>query len=243
MGKFEKEFRVTTSDADHNGNLKASSMFNYFQDIASLHADTMDFGFKDLEENNNFWVLSRFRMDIVRIPVWKEVLKVRTWPKGIHKLFALRDFEIEGADGEIIAKAVSNWLIVNIETRRPQRTDKFFSEHSTKFLRENAIEELPEKIELKGEMDIFGKFKLHYSDLDLNKHTNSGKYLEKCFDAFYEKCDENVAYKSFRINFLYESKPGDELEISSYNDKINHEFFVRGMKNGETVCFTARILY
>ena len=61
-----------------------------------------------------------------RYPGWGEEILVKTWPRGIERLFALRDFLITSRQGEVLGRVTSNWLLVDLTTRRPKRLEEVF---------------------------------------------------------------------------------------------------------------------
>ena len=74
----QHQLMVHSYDVDFNKHLTLTSLFNYFQEIAWEHAGVLRFGYEDLSENNQFWVLSRMRVEISRLPQWTENIKLIT---------------------------------------------------------------------------------------------------------------------------------------------------------------------
>ena len=54
-------------------------------------------------------------------------MTIRTWPSGIQRLFAMRDFQIEAEGGEILVAASYAYLIIDISARRPLRPEGILS--------------------------------------------------------------------------------------------------------------------
>jgi acyl-ACP thioesterase len=108
--QFEKEYHVHVYEMGPDGRVNLHSLFNYMQDIASDHAVTLGYGRDDLMKQNHFWVLSRMYARLVSWPVWNETVIVRTWPNGVDKLFAMRNYELMYKDGRKIGSASSSWL-------------------------------------------------------------------------------------------------------------------------------------
>lgn len=115
------EITIHSYEIDFKSRLNIFSLFNYFQEIAWEHAGILHFGLEDLSKRNLFWVLSRVRVEIDRLPQWNEKIKLVTYPRGIDGLFALRDYEIYDSNDNRIISASSSWLILNAQNRRPVR--------------------------------------------------------------------------------------------------------------------------
>ena len=90
---FEKNYSVTCGDSDYYKRLKLISLFNYIQNIASLHTKSMGIGIDDIGKVHGFaWVIIRIMVDIIRTPVWNEEIYMETWPSMQKKLEFERDF-------------------------------------------------------------------------------------------------------------------------------------------------------
>ena len=112
VSKFSKHYRITISDVDFMKKLKVSAAFNYFQEIAGLHAENLGIGFKTLEQKYGvFWVLTRMRVDFLRYPIWDEEIIVETWPQTPRKYSCTRDYLMKDCNGNIISRAVSQWVM------------------------------------------------------------------------------------------------------------------------------------
>lgn len=55
---YQETKTIRAYDVDFNNKIKISSVFNLLQDVASVHADLLGLGFKDLYKLDLGWVLS-----------------------------------------------------------------------------------------------------------------------------------------------------------------------------------------
>lgn len=213
LPKFEKTYRVHVYETGPNGKLSLFSLFNYMQDIASDHAETLGFGRNDLLKHNSFWVLSRLYAEIYSWPAWEDTVVLTTWPNGTDKLFALRNYVLKHPDGQILANATSSWLILDQQTRKIQRPEGFFPGFKLPQPGEFAVRNAT-KLEAADEQGLTNHcFRIKTSDLDINLHTNNAVYLRWISDSydlgFLMKNDP----QSVEINYLAESKHDEEISI------------------------------
>lgn len=211
---------VHSYEIDFNSRLNIFSLFNYFQEIAWEHAGLLHFGLEDLSKRNLFWVLSRVRVEIERLPLWTENITLITYPRGIDGLFALRDYEIYDSKGEIIIKASSSWLILNAQTRRPIRINDL----DLKFLTNDrsALSTNASKIaDVNGKPVSTDTLSVKSSDIDVNYHVNNARYIEWAFNTFPILQHHRHTLKSVEVNFLAEGKPDNILNIELYNISKN----------------------
>lgn len=223
---YERPYRVNTYEADASGRLSIPGLFNYLQDAAARHATELKFGREHLEQENRFWVLSRILVKIDIIPDWEEEIILRTWPSGVDKLFALRDFEIIGLNGKKYGGATSCWLMVSRQNRRPVRPDKLLEDMNMEMRKESFPERYPSKLPgLVNASYVSPVIPVRYSDLDINMHVNNVQYIKWVIDTYPLDFILGNEIKSAEVNYLSESVPGDEITVhvsEMENKKFNH---------------------
>jgi acyl-ACP thioesterase len=229
--QYEKEYPVHVYETGPDGKLTLYSLFNYMQDIASDHAIRLGFGRDDLMRDNRFWVLSRVYAVINRWPVWEETIMMRTWPNGTDKLFALRNYEVNYADGRHIASGTSSWLILDQTTKKVQRPDSILTRYNPNLHTENSPLRYAGKIDAASENGLVSPvFRIKVSDLDINLHTNNVRYLKWVNDSY--DLDFILKYypQSAEINYLAESRFDEEVLIRTSCENgnrclYNHSIF------------------
>jgi acyl-ACP thioesterase len=223
--QFEKEYRVHVYETGPDGMLNLYSLFNYMQDIASDHAIRLGFGRDDLMKDNRFWVLSRIYAVISEWPKWEDSIILTTWPNGTDKLFALRNYEVRYPDGRHIASGTSSWLILDLTTKKVQRPDSVLSTYNFDLHSESSPIRYATKIDPAADNSIESQtFRIKVSDLDVNLHTNNVRYLKWVSDSY----DLDFVMKNYpqsaEINYLAESKYGEEILIKTSVDNENDSF-------------------
>src|SRR5512140_3295510 len=86
---WEDDIFVRSYDVDSAGKLRLSSLFNYFQETAGKHATHLGAGYDVLRGLGLFWVLSRAKIRVHRLPAWGESVRLTTWPKGLDGVLFL----------------------------------------------------------------------------------------------------------------------------------------------------------
>ncbi|NVO09287.1 MAG: hypothetical protein HXX16_04920 [Bacteroidales bacterium] len=209
------DITVHSYDIDFNSRLNVFSLFNYFQEIAWEHAAILQFGLYDLSKKNLFWVLSRVRVEIVRLPKWAEKITLITYPRGIEGLFALRDYEIYDSKGSRIISGSSSWLILDAKNRRPIRLndpDLNFFINERRALSVNASK----VAEIKQNLIRVDNLVVKTSDIDLNHHVNNARYIEWAYNIFPLTFHKENMLKIVEVNFLAEGKENNDLCIELY---------------------------
>ena len=207
--QFEKTFEVLSFQIDPFGKLRFSSLGDLMQEVAWKHADSRDFG-QTLFDKGYMWVLSRMQIKVHQMPSWGDHIIVKTAGRGINKVFALREFLVEDSDGNIIAESMSAWLLLDVQSKRPQRPNhvlppELFSENVDPGL-------LPGKLDLGFDMEKSSELTVMPFDLDMNNHVNNVSYIRWVEDFCISK---GIAFSELLINYLSEAKLHDLITISS----------------------------
>lgn len=228
---WEESFKVRTFDVNINNRIKINSLTNFIQEAAANHATHLKVGRDHLMKENLFWVLSRAKFKVDRYPDLNEEIIVRTWPKGIDKLFFLRDLEILDSKKNIIANATTSWLVVDSVKIRPKRPS-IIRDRFNDYPEKEAIKEKLDKIPTVEDKNLCFKKIVRYTDLDVNNHMNNVKYVEQVLNCFTESFYKKHDITELQINFLKQCKYGNKIKI--YRKEIEkNKFYVEALKKGE----------
>lgn len=235
--RFETTFDVASYETDLGGKMSLFALFNRFQELAGAHAAHLQVGYDQLRKSNLVWILSRIKLEILSLPVWGDTVILATWPKGIDRLFAMRDFSLTGVRGGPLVLATSAWLLVDIEKQRPQRIE--ILPIDLKFPgAPQAIAEKPDKITMpEGPVTVLER-PVWLSDIDVNGHVNNAQYAKWVGDCFLEDVFLNRRLTSMQINYLEETLLGDTVELRRRPpDERAEEYFLEGIsrKRGSIV--------
>lgn len=199
---------------------------------AEQHAKARGFGMYNVNTENFTWVLSRLCVEMHEMPVvWDEV-NVSTWIENIYRLFTNRNFSIIGKNGKIYGYARSIWALIDYNTREPQNLEALYGDNFSRFLapeescpiaRQGRVHPLKDSAWIK---DI----EAEYSDIDLNGHVNSIKYIEHIMDLFPISAYENGRnLKRIELAYMAESYYSNKLSLYKNDiDDNTSEVEVRG---------------
>lgn len=238
---YSQTFQISFYDLNPNATSRLTSIANFLQEMAYQHAKRLKWGFHDLEKKNTAWVLSRFSIIIHQFPGWDDKITIDTWPRGVDRLFGLRDFKIVNDKGLHIADATTSWLMVDIETHRPKRLTSDITELDTRT--DTVFNSGSTKIELTDNLSEVHKRTVKYADLDIVGHVNNVRYMEWCLDAIPLETHLNLVLSDFDITFLGEAKFGDEIQLN-ISEKDNNTFIINAV-NTQTLkeCVRAQVSF
>jgi len=233
MNIFEKDLYVNSYDSDCKGFLNIFSLFNYLQEVAGEHASQLSVGFDSMQSDKMFWVLSRIKVNIQRLPRWGDTIHVMTWPKGIEKLFFMRDFIVSDASGEVLVNATTAWLVVDTLKHRPLKPAAIpyaVPDNQGKF----AIRQVPGKLSPAGNLIMNHQRTVSLNELDVNLHVNNAFYVQWLMDCYDLEFITSHQISSIQINYLEEMKYRDNIAIYTDNNSENpNQRYIEGIKTSD----------
>jgi acyl-ACP thioesterase len=143
---LQEEKEINFLQCYPNGYLKYTDLCNILQLTAGLHAELGGISFSDMQVFHQAWVLSRMRVEIKRLPKWRDVVMVKTWIKSLENSRSIRCLELYVGDEKIVG-CETFWAVINTNKRKPESL-ALPHEHFEKFP-ENATEKKFSKIVLK----------------------------------------------------------------------------------------------
>lgn len=225
---LKMSYTVRSYEVDAQGNLSIISVCNFLQEAAGFHARELGLAMQYLLNDNYTWVLSRMVIRMNEYPGWGENIQVYTWPSGIEKLFAYRDFRITDKDNHTIGTAATSWIVIDARTRRPVRIKHFLDTMNIDFS-DYFPAEKPEKLLRPERYDFEKRFAVRYRDIDVNQHVNNTSYIEWISESMSAEVYNSNILTELHVNFLAETYLGDHV-IAGYQTQNDYQnIFLHGI--------------
>jgi acyl-ACP thioesterase len=209
---LSEEHIITCYEADANQFMRPTAMLDLMQEAANVNASTLGFGYDEMINSNMAWVLSRTHVKFVNTPKWRQEVNLKTWHKGVSKLFHLRDFILSDKEGNPLVLATTSWLIIDLNTRRLVRNSALAMSDTAI----DAIETPADKVVIPVDIEpeLVRKHPVTWSEVDTNGHVNNVKYAVWALDAVKAEDIKERPLKEMLINYDAEVMPGDTVKIS-----------------------------
>ena len=227
---------------DFNGRLTMGVLGNHLLNCAGFHASDRGFGIATLNEDNYTWVLSRLAIELDEMPYQYEEFSIQTWVENVYRLFTDRNFAVIDKDGRKIGYARSVWAMINLNTRKPA---DLLTLHGGSIVDYVCDEPCP--IEKPSRIKVTVKEPMEtitakYSDIDINGHVNSIRYIEHILDLFPIELYKTKHIRRFEMAYVAESYYGDRL--SFFREEVSeNEYHIEVKKNGEEVVCRSKVLF
>ena len=205
-------FKVAPFSEDFSGHLSWGFLGNHLLRCASSHAGTHGFGLEDVVRQHHAWVLSRLVVEMENMPRSGETYTVETWVSNIYRQFTDRLFRIVDESGHIFGHAFSIWALIDSESREALDFSTLKNSAFTEAVLEKDIPiSGPGRVRVKSKEPVY-RVESHYSDLDINGHVNSIRYLQMVLDVFTKEIhDEGQQVHRIEMAYCSESYCGEAL--------------------------------
>lgn len=233
---FSKDWEINFTQCMPNGYLKYTDLCNILQLTAAAHSEIGGISFSDMQEFNQAWVLSRMRVEITKLPKWKDTVTVKTWINTLENSRSVRALELY-VNGEKFMGCETFWAVFNTEIRRPETLALPF-EHFKLYPEHKATQKTFSKINLNNETEMAFEKTVALSDLDIVNHVNNVKYLEWCLDFVDAKLILNQKIKSFEMNFLKELSLNDKVVI---HENLTSDAMIFSITKEDKTCFALQL--
>lgn len=236
--EWTERFSIRSYEVDPAGALHLVTLAKMLQEAAWQHADALGKAFAERSEGALFWVLSRLRLSLVRFPAWRDAIEITTWPVGIDRVLATREFRVSTAEGEVIGRAFSGWLILDGGSSRPIRPKSVADDIRTEPSEMNVgLAKLPaledgESVELNA----------RYHDIDHYQHVNNTAYLEWMIDAIGPGPLQGNRVAEADIDFLKETVLNQRVTVVTRQIGQTIWSEVRHSESGECACRARLVL-
>ncbi len=214
MEKGVYTFRARTYECGPDGFVSMPSVCNWLQEAASIHAEQLGFSKTDFDAagENISWVLTRLVVKMDAFPKWEDEVQVVTFPRGGRKIVAWRDFEIFASDGSRLGAASSEWMIIDLATRKivavPEHVFSCLDPSVEPVLGADPFTPRLKFPEGEGVGEPL-RFRAQRSHIDLNGHVNNVHYIEWMLESLERPC------RLLEVVFRSETMAGDEILVCS----------------------------
>ena len=233
IGRYE--FMAEPFHCDFSIHLFMGHLGNHMLNAADFHSNERGYGMNYLNTISKTWVLSRLAIEMEDMPKAYDKFYVETWVDDAMKYFTSRNFKVVSESGHIYGYGKSVWALIDTGSREP--SDIFA-------IREGLINEYIEKdyicpiskssrVKITDKASLIRSIDTYYSDVDVNGHINSVKYIEHIFDLWDLDWYRQHTIKRLEIAYVAESHQGDRLHFYREQRDSDLDFNVRITKSNE----------
>ncbi len=227
---------------DSNDRMTIWGLAQMLQEVAQSHSSTSNVGYFDLMKQHKAWVLTKMYFQVHEMPYLGEHIKLKTWARDYDGLYARRETEIIGEDGQVKVAVSAYWVIINFDTRKVLRLNDImadFEHHPEKATDRDSIQRL--KCPEMEDTDIVDNIVVRNSMIDHTSHVNNAEYIKWICDTL-PGADKSVhvPIKNFEIHFHTETHRGEDCNIYCKAENDNNYYYK--IANNRATSIVAKVI-
>lgn len=224
--KSRYNFRVEPQDVDFTLRATVPSLGAAVLNTAGIDAHGKGFGVDALNADNHSWVLSRMALEFDCQPGQYTDYTIATWISDYGRVLSTRNFTLTDAAGREFGRAVTQWAMIDLQTRSAVDLSWVGREHAEAIVDVPSPTEKPRKIrEVNPTQTV--EHRVAYSDIDFNRHVNTMRYIEMMCDMLPMEWFAREAPVRLDIHFLRECRYGQTLSIGCEQRERSALFEIR----------------
>ena len=208
---FVQNFEITDIAVDCYGRMKPSMILFLAQEVAGRHCNLLSVDYDTLAAKRMFWAVTRHRVQITRMPVRGETIRIETWPMPTTRVAYPRSVIAYDAQGNECFRAISLWVLMDLDKRSMILPGK--SGISVVGTLRGLELDTPNGLVAK-DLRCHQHRSVCFTDLDRNGHMNNTKYLDWISDLLPSQFHENHQPREMTVCYFSESREGQSLHLS-----------------------------
>ena len=208
---YQQDFTITDVYVDCYGRLLPSKILYIMQEVAGFHFAQLSMDYDALAQKRMFWAVTRHKVQITRLPLRGETIRVETWPMPTTRVAYPRSMVAYDSSGNEVFRSISLWVLMDLDSRSMILPGKSGIEVAGT-LRGNELSSplgLPSKI-----LSNCRSRSVCFTDLDRNGHMNNTRYLDWIDDLLPSAFHAQHSVKEITVCYLSEAREGQKLELS-----------------------------
>ncbi len=243
MRDYTRPVHIKSYDVDTRRQLKVSTLLAMCQESSEQQLKQFGLDHAALMQQDIAFLLARVKIDFHKVPLEGQDVTLSVCPRGAQGAQYFREFQMFAGD-ELLVEVIESWILVQMSSRAilpPSTMDHLeidIDSHRGKWKGRLG------RIKMPKDLPLLATRRIYYSDLDFNGHVSNIHYARFLLDALPSFSQYNPdpelqlpppkTLRSLSMNYISESKWGDELRIYGCEDE--QTFYLYGENvNGRSV--------
>ena len=242
VGRYE--FLAEPFHCDFSQRLFVGHLGNHMLNAADFHSTDRGFGMRRLLPEHRAWVLSRLAIEMTEMPQMYERFTIETWVESAMRYFTKRNFCVVSPSGHVYGYGRSVWAMIDTESRQPMDILSIDDGAISQWIESDKACPIANggRVKMSDAAVFVRDVDTQYSDVDINGHVNSVKYIEHVLDLWPLDWHREHPMQRFEIAYVAEGHQGDRL--SFYREQTaDQEYCVRIVKDGDTELVRSKVLF
>lgn len=228
---FKEDVVIRSYEVDGSGAVSLPQIANYFQEAAGKHAHSLQFDISDLQKKGLTWVLFRMNIRVSDFPKRWDRVQIQTWPSSGDGIRAFRDYKLTSQDGTELAVGVSQWMVLDIQTRRPVRMPKEVVEMGLS-VDDHLLEVSKSSFSEITDVTYKTSVQIGRHELDMNNHANNVTYMN--WMTGYLPAPWGDQKKCTSLELQYHKEVGAQQKIAALTQEISEKELLHEVRDADS---------
>lgn len=234
-GSFTRGIQIMPSMCDRNSRLTVPYALDIFQNNATLHAEALGIGPGRMNRSGYFWIITRMRIHINRLPKLLDRVDSNTWIQPAERVSCERDFSMTQGE-EVLVYGRSMWAVLSRENGKLVHLDELYpdADFSIAPPDDRPFVRLGRSFDNSAEL---GSYRIRSIDIDTGGHMNNVNYIRAMLGCFGAEELEELRISELEVNFMHQSYEGETLRFVRRSTDRGME--IGALKEDGSTAFTA----
>jgi len=114
---YSQSFEITDLHVDCTGRLLPSKILFLMQEVAGIHFERLSMDYDTLAERGLFWAITRNKVQITRLPMRGEIIRLETWPMPTTRVAYPRSIVAYDEAGNEVFRSITLWVLMDLNNR------------------------------------------------------------------------------------------------------------------------------
>lgn len=216
---YKETYQPRVSDYDRDGKLSYEAVLQILETAGSHHSDRAGDNVIDGSQNGIAWILTDWRVQIIRRTNSKEELHITTWVRGKAPASTVfRDFILTDDHGNEVIRAEAKFALLDLAAGKLTRiSEKLFASYQSED--KSVFDTAATRLRAPAEYDSEQTITLRRSDIDFNGHVHNTRYIDFALEALPSSSYANNNICEFRIVYMKPIKEDSAVTIKRFDDE------------------------
>lgn len=204
---YQKSFLIPSFATDRFNRLKCSYLLGLAQVVAGEHSALLK---ADFAHTHLYWVITRQRVQISRLPAAGETITLETWPMPTTRVAYPRSTIAYDQQGNELFRSISLWVLMDPESRTmvlPGKSGVIVEGQ----LRGSELA-VPGSL-IPGQQQNTTTRTVCYTELDTNGHMNNARYLDWMDDLLDTSFHKGHVPRELTVCYISEAREGESIAL------------------------------
>lgn len=216
---YNEIYQPRISDYDRNGKLSYEAILQILETAGSHHSDTVGDSVIEGSQSGIAWILTEWRVQVLRRTDSKEKLQIATWVRGKAPASTVfRDFILTDENGNEVIRAEAKFALLDLAAGRLTRiSEELFASYLPED--KTVFDTAASRLRAPAEFDYEQTITLRKSDIDFNGHVHNTRYMDFALEVLPAEIYKKRNISDIRIVYAKPVKEGSVVTIKKLDEE------------------------